>query len=138
MASGKSISIEPAKHAASVHGILGCSDCHATIKEFPHPNKVAKVRCSTCHSDEASHVANSIHGALGEAACQSCHGDPHEVAAAAQAAPAKCAQCHADEVKEFRKSIHGQAAAGDLDAPSCMSCHGSCIKLTLRAMRPRL
>ncbi len=85
-AAGKSISIDPSKHAASVHGTLGCTDCHTTIKDFPHPDKVAKVQCSTCHSEEASHVAGSIHGALGEGACQSCHGDPHEVAAAAQTA----------------------------------------------------
>ena len=46
--------------------------------------------------------------------------------AAAQLAPAKCAQCHADEVKQFKQSIHGQAAAaGDPDAPKCMSCHGA-------------
>ena len=64
--SGKSISIDPAKHAASVHGILGCTDCHTTIKDFPHPDKVVKVQCSTCHAEEASHVAGSIHGALGE------------------------------------------------------------------------
>ena len=123
---GKSISIDPTKHAASVHGTLGCIDCHSQIKDFPHPAKVAKVQCLSCHSDEASHVAGSIHAALGEEACQSCHGNPHEVAVATQIAPAKCAQCHADEVKEFRKSIHGQAAAsGDPDAPTCISCHGS-------------
>ena len=123
--SGKSISIDPAKHAASVHGILSCTDCHTTIKDYPHPAKVAKVQCSTCHADEASHVPNSVHSALGDGACQSCHGDHHEVAPAAQMAPAKCAQCHADEVKEFRQSIHGQAAAaGDPDAPNCVSCHG--------------
>lgn len=122
---GKSLSIDPAKHAASVHGILGCTDCHATIKEYPHPAKIPKVQCSTCHADEASHVPNSIHGAV-DVTCLSCHGDPHEVAAAARTVPAKCAQCHADEVKEFRQSIHGQAAAaGDPDAPNCMSCHGS-------------
>ena len=125
-ASGKTISIDPAKHAASVHGILGCTDCHTTLKDFPHPDKIAKVQCSTCHTEEASHVAGSIHGALGDGACQSCHGDPHEVAAAAQTAPTKCAQCHADEVKDFRQSIHGKAAAaGDPDAPNCGSCHGS-------------
>jgi formate dehydrogenase gamma subunit len=127
MTSGKgvSISIDPAKHAASVHGTLGCTVCHTTLKDFPHPDKVPKVRCSTCHSEETSHLAGSIHAALGEGACQSCHGDPHVVTAAAQTAPAKCAQCHADEVKEFRQSIHGQAAAsGDPDAPNCLSCHG--------------
>ena len=57
---GKSISIDPARHAASVHGTLGCNDCHATIKDFPHPDKVAKVQCSTCHTEEASHVTSSI------------------------------------------------------------------------------
>lgn len=123
---GKTISIDPAKHATSVHGTLGCTDCHTNIKDFPHPDKILKVRCSTCHTDKTSHVTSSIHAALGDGACQSCHGDPHEVAPAAQVAPAKCAQCHADEVKAFRQSIHGQAAAaGDPDAPNCLSCHGS-------------
>ncbi len=122
---GKNISIDPGKHAASVHGTLGCKDCHQTIKDYPHPAKVTKVVCASCHDDEASHVPNSVHSALGEAACESCHGNHHEVTAAAQLAPAKCAQCHADEAKEFKQSIHGQAAAaGDPDAPTCMSCHG--------------
>ena len=123
--SGKSISIDSARHAASVHGILSCRACHTSIKDYPHPAKVSKVKCATCHGDEASHVPNSVHSALGDLACQSCHGDHHEVAAAARTTLAKCAQCHADEVKEFRQSIHGQAAtAGDTDAPTCMSCHG--------------
>jgi formate dehydrogenase gamma subunit len=124
--SGKSISIDSARQAESVHGILSCRECHTSIKDYPHPAKMVRVQCSTCHTDEASHVPASVHGALGDAACQSCHGDHHEVAAAAQLlAPAKCAQCHADEVKEFRQSIHGQAAAaGDPDAPTCFSCHG--------------
>jgi hypothetical protein len=55
---GKSISIDPTKHAASVHGILSCKDCHATIKDYPHPARVTKVQCSTCHADEASHLPN--------------------------------------------------------------------------------
>ena len=123
--SGKSISVDPAKHSASVHGILSCSDCHTTIKDYPHPAKIAKVQCATCHADEAAAVPNSIHSALGEQACQSCHGNVHEVKAAADLAPRKCAECHADEVKAFRESIHGEAAAkGDPDAPKCVSCHG--------------
>jgi len=123
---GKSISIDPGKHAASVHGTLSCKDCHQIIKDYPHPAKVVKVQCSTCHEDEAAHVPNSVHSALGDEACESCHGNHHEIAVASQMAPAKCAQCHADEVKEFKQSIHGQAAAaGDPDAPTCVSCHGS-------------
>ncbi|MGA2966302.1 MAG: cytochrome b/b6 domain-containing protein [Terriglobales bacterium] len=123
-ASGKSVSIDSAKHAASAHGILGCTDCHTTIKDFPHPEKVVKVECSACHADEASHAPTSVHGTAG-VSCQSCHGNVHEVVAGAQIVPAKCAQCHADEVKEFRQSIHGQAAAaGDPYGPTCLSCHG--------------
>ncbi len=123
---GKSITVDPAKHAASIHGgILGCTDCHTNIKDYPHPAKAVKVQCSTCHEDEAARVPTSMHSALGSDACQSCHGNPHEVSPAAAIAPAKCAQCHADEVKEFRTSIHGQAAAaGDPDSPKCVSCHG--------------
>jgi cytochrome b subunit of formate dehydrogenase len=125
-ANGKSISVDPAKHAASVHGTLSCKDCHTTIKDYPHPVKVVKIQCSTCHTDESSHIATSVHATLGDMACQSCHGNHHEVALVAQVTPAKCVQCHADEVKEFRQSIHGKAAAaGDPDAPTCLSCHGA-------------
>jgi cytochrome b subunit of formate dehydrogenase len=123
--SGKSISIDPNKHAASVHGVLACTVCHTSIKDFPHPAKVPKVQCLTCHEDEAKHLSSSIHAVLGEQACQSCHGNEHEITAAAEVAPTKCAQCHVDEVKDFKQSIHGQAAAsGDAQAPKCVSCHG--------------
>lgn len=53
---GKSLAIDPAKHAASVHGTLGCTDCHTTIQEYPHSNKAQKARCATCHADEASNM----------------------------------------------------------------------------------
>ena len=123
--SGKDISIDQSKHAASVHGVLGCTDCHTKIQDYPHPVKVAKVQCLTCHEDEAKHLSASIHGVLGEQACQSCHGNAHEIVSAAEIAPSKCVQCHADEVKDFKQSIHGQAAAsGDVQAPKCFSCHG--------------
>jgi len=123
---GKDISINPAKHAASAHGVLGCTDCHTSIKEFPHPAKIAKVECSTCHTDEAKAYGTSVHSMLGEDACASCHGNVHELVTTEKLAPAKCEECHADEVKQFGESIHGQAAKkGDPDAPTCESCHGS-------------
>lgn len=122
---GANISIRPEKHAASVHGILGCKDCHTTIKDFPHPAKISKVQCASCHADQATAAAKSIHAALGETACASCHGNVHEIGAAAKIQPEKCAECHAGEIKEFAQSVHGRAAkAGDPDAPTCASCHG--------------
>ncbi len=122
---GANISIRPEKHAASVHGILGCKDCHTAIKDFPHPAKISKVQCASCHADQATAAAKSIHAALGETACASCHGNVHEIGAAAKVQPEKCAECHAGEIKEFAESVHGRAAkAGDPDAPTCASCHG--------------
>ena len=127
---GKDISIRPEKHAASVHGILACTDCHTQIKQFPHPAKIAKVECAACHADEASDVPKSTHSALGEAACSSCHGNVHEIAEAAKILPGKCAECHGEVVKNLANSIHGQVAkAGDPDAPTCTSCHGPVHKI---------
>ena len=123
---GVDISIRPEKHAASVHGVLGCKDCHTGIKNFPHPATISKVQCASCHADQAADAAKSVHAALGETACASCHGNVHEIGAATKAQPAKCSECHADEVKELAESIHGRAAkGGDPDAPTCSSCHGS-------------
>jgi len=123
--SGKDISIDAAKHAASAHAVLGCHDCHTTIKDFPHPAKIAKVRCATCHEDEAKSFTTSAHSLLGDTACALCHGSVHELTTADKLMPAKCVECHAQEVKEFADSIHGQAAKnGDPDAPKCESCHG--------------
>ena len=123
---GKSISIDPARHAASAHAVLGCKDCHTGIKEFPHPSKIAKVQCSTCHADEAKSFPASAHSILGESACASCHGSVHELTTAEKLTPEKCTECHAQEVNALASSIHGQAAkSGDPDAPKCESCHGS-------------
>jgi len=122
---GKNISIDPAKHVASAHGVLGCKDCHTDIKDFPHPAKVVKVQCATCHADEAKAFPASAHSILGESACASCHGSVHDLTTAEKLIPAKCVDCHADEVKALASSIHGQAAkSGDPDAPKCVSCHG--------------
>jgi len=133
---GKDISIRPEAHAASAHGILGCKDCHTSVKDFPHPAKIAKVQCSTCHAAESSALPKSIHSALGEQACSSCHGNVHEVTSAATLAPEKCAQCHRQQVSEFINSVHGRAAkAGDPDAPSCSSCHGA-IHAVVSAAEP--
>jgi formate dehydrogenase gamma subunit len=123
---GKDISVNAEKHAASAHAILGCQDCHTGIKDFPHPAKIKKAQCATCHADEVKAFGTSAHAILGEAACSTCHGSVHELTTAEKLMPAKCVECHEQEVKEFADSIHGQAAKkGDPDAPKCASCHGA-------------
>jgi cytochrome b subunit of formate dehydrogenase/DnaJ-class molecular chaperone len=122
---GKSISIDAAKHAAGAHSVLGCQDCHSSIKEFPHPAKVAKVQCVTCHNQEVKDFSKSAHALLGENACATCHGNVHDLTTAEKLMPAKCGDCHGDQMKALAESIHGQAAkSGDPDAPKCTSCHG--------------
>ena len=123
---GRSLHVDGAKQKASVHGSLACRDCHSDIKEFPHPKKVARVDCSSCHVQESAAVPASLHGAMfGKEACLSCHGDPHEIRSVGKPAARECEACHADVLKEFRDSIHGRPGADGAAIATCESCHGS-------------
>ncbi len=53
-AAGHSIAVDGQKFSASIHGSLQCSNCHADIKDYPHPDKIAPVDCKTCHADQAA------------------------------------------------------------------------------------
>jgi cytochrome b subunit of formate dehydrogenase len=128
--SGRSVFVDPAKHQASVHAILSCTSCHTDIKEFPHPSRVAKVECASCHADQAADVPKSVHGALGTDGCTSCHGPAHYTQAASSVMPKQCATCHSDEVKKFLSSAHGAAMAkGESGSSSCEACHGPAHKI---------
>lgn len=128
--SGHSVYVDESKHKSGAHSILGCTDCHTNIKEFPHPAHRAKVSCATCHADQAGDVPKSVHGLLGAHACNSCHGSAHDAQAAASLAPKICGSCHKDELKGFVASVHATAAKnGDAQAPSCQTCHGAVHKI---------
>lgn len=128
--SGRSVYVDETKHAAGAHSNLSCTDCHTNIKEFPHPTRIAKVSCATCHADEAADLPKSAHSLLGADACASCHGSAHNAQPAAGLVPQLCASCHSDEVKGFLSSVHGIAAKkGDAQAPSCQTCHGPVHKI---------
>ncbi len=122
---GRSLYVDAAKHAASVHGELGCTTCHAGVKEYPHPKPMPRVSCASCHDDQASQVPKSVHGILGKASCASCHGSEHEVQAAAKVVPGQCATCHEDAAHGYDASVHAVARkGGDMQTPTCLSCHG--------------
>ena len=78
-AAGHSISVDGEKFATSIHGSLKCNDCHADIKDYPHPDHIAKVDCKKCHADEAPELAGSVHSSSKEHPCTSCHGDAHAI-----------------------------------------------------------
>ncbi len=134
--SGRSVYVDPAKHKASVHGGLGCTTCHTTIKDYPHPKRIPRVTCASCHAKPAADVPRSAHAALGAKACASCHGGAHEVNRAGKDAGRECISCHADAVRDYQLSIHATVRrAGGADSANCQSCHGP-THTVLRAADP--
>ena len=145
-ASGHSISVDGHKFGDSVHGIQQCTDCHADIKGYPHPDKIAPVDCSKCHVDEAKGLGGSVHSNSADHPCTSCHGDAHSIfpktdprsAVYPLNVPKTCGTCHGTEgmakkhglasvYPMYIDSIHGFALSkeGLLVAANCQSCHGS-------------
>jgi predicted CXXCH cytochrome family protein len=137
-ANGKSVGVDANKFHGSIHGGLKCNDCHKDIHDYPHPDHPAAVQCETCHADEASAIAGSIHakastsvpGATGwkAHACTGCHGNAHEIVTKTDPnstvyplnIPKTCGGCHGDPAmaKKFHlpnvyalyiDSIHGFA-----------------------------
>ena len=144
-ANGRNVGVDADKFHSSLHGSLSCSDCHTSIKEYPHPEKLTAVKCETCHADQSSAIGGSVH-ADGTHRCTSCHGDAHSIFPKSDARsavyplniPKTCGNCHANETlakkyglqnvyATYMDSIHGYAVSkeGLLVAANCMSCHGS-------------
>ena len=104
-ASGHSVSVDGHKFDASIHGPLQCKDCHTAIKEYPHPEQKAPVKCETCHADEAAGLVGSVHADGKDHPCTSCHGDAHSIfpksdpksAVYPLNVPRTCGQCHGTE-----------------------------------------
>jgi predicted CXXCH cytochrome family protein len=143
---GHSISVDAQKFHLSIHGSLECGNCHADIKEYPHPDKVKHVDCSTCHAEQAAKLVGSVHADGADHPCTSCHGDAHSIfpksdpksAVYPLNVPRTCGQCHGNEgmgqkhglpsiYPSYIDSIHGFALSkeGLLVAANCQTCHGS-------------
>ncbi len=143
---GHSIAVDGKVFSESVHGPFSCKDCHTDIKEYPHPDKIAKVECKSCHADEASGLAGSVHADAKEHPCTSCHGSAHKIFPKTDSRsavyplniPKTCGQCHSNDgmankhglasvYPKYIDSIHGFALSkeGLLVAANCQSCHGS-------------
>ena len=149
---GSSVTVDPKAFEHSVHSPLSCTDCHADLakaEDFPHPEKLAKVDCSSCHDDPAKQLLTSVHskrphGNGPSLACIDCHGPPHRILPSTDAdsatnklnIAATCGRCHGDGqapkgfqgpavARMFADSIHGQALtrAGLVVAPTCSDCH---------------
>ncbi len=135
--------------ATSVHAKWHCIDCHADVDRIPHPARLAPVNCQRCHfpgnpvgaPEEVNYEGylKSVHGRLRQAgnakapACQDCHG-AHGVSKHTEVTalvhprnvPKTCGRCHVQTFAEYITSAHGVALLqnGNIEAPSCSSCHG--------------
>lgn len=141
---------------ASPHAELECSSCHTDLqgKEFPHPEKLARVDCGMCHPDEQAQFDASLHGRAAKRgdslapSCKDCHGthnvlrhtDPASPTSTMQV-PRLCGRCHREgtPVSETRNipqenilgnyvdSIHGEGLfrRGLTVTAVCTSCHTS-------------
>ena len=78
-----SLYVDLKKFDRSVHKQAGCAGCHpdADVKDFPHPETLGPVKCSTCHGDQNKEFNAGIHGkALAKRepyapTCSECHGN---------------------------------------------------------------
>ena len=140
-ADGRSVTVDPSRYAASVHGALemACTACHTDLEgvEMPHEAKLKKVDCSSCHEDQVHAYDVSIHASARRkdtgsvaATCVDCHGT-HDMRARTDSAsttyplnlPTTCAKCHgnADIITK------GHIAAGNVAAQFVDSIHGRAL-----------
>jgi predicted CXXCH cytochrome family protein len=133
-----SVYVDGKKFAASVHGSLDCTGCHADLegKELPHEEDLAPAQCGSCHEAEQTQHSKSLHGqaiSRGDPLaprCKDCHG-AHDIlpvkdfrsTVAPLNVPALCGKCHREGspvqrqraihqdhiVENFSESIHGEA-----------------------------
>ncbi|MDZ7262860.1 MAG: cytochrome b [candidate division KSB1 bacterium] len=148
-----SLFVDEKRFGESVHGALGCVDCHSDITEIPHPEELARVQCGNCHSEVEEEYLASYHGlsllkgVKDAPSCHDCHGnhyvrttdDPESMVYPANL-PQTCAICHANlEIARnyhisipnpydaYKSSIHFKAVkeSGNTASATCSNCHGS-------------
>ncbi|MGE5176400.1 MAG: hypothetical protein ACM3JJ_08495 [Hyphomicrobiales bacterium] len=116
---GRSLYVDAAKVAASIHAKTACSQCHSDVTASrlrPCETIKQKVDCSSCHAEIGQEYATSTHGQLfakkdpNAPTCKECHGT-HEIRAKVDPAsatfptnvPRLCAQCHREGQKAARR-----------------------------------
>jgi hypothetical protein len=171
--SGHTVYVDPVRYQASMHGRGGiaCISCHqdlAGYDNWPHPEKLEKVDCSTCHDQEFELWSQSVHGLSARekgdfdaASCVNCHGSHYITPDSVSSSPVypsnlprTCLHCHGDsglegkhegmgraeKVKLYLGSVHGRALekSGLVITATCSSCHGSHRILALKEFYPTI
>lgn len=99
------LNVDTKKFESSVHGQLGCPDCHMKFADNPHSAPSASVPA------EILSLSSKISGKYKV--------DP--------VAGASCMRCHEDLVRKVLASVHGRNITdkGQNDGALCVDCHGS-------------
>lgn len=124
-ANGAPVVVDTERFAKSVHGPLSCVDCHSDLAagvEFPHPEKLAKVKCATCHEQSVEQYEHGIHA-------DARHKDPNSRAAT-------CVDCHGGSAHGILPSSDPESATNKLKvARTCAKCHGNKAPVNLSGGR---
>ena len=104
----------------TVHSNVSCTECHSTITSLPHPDKLVKPSCASCHKEAVEAFDRSAHKRKG----------------------VECSQCHTthnlNKGRKYCVSCHGAvshpslpSAAKHLSSLTCAACHGDPKKMSL-------
>ena len=108
--------------AASAHGELGCGDCHAGLRRYPHGDAPPPTPCADCHEATEQRWAAGLHALDAAAECTDCHG-VHDVLTGESLGTAEGIRY----VREACRSCHFAALAPPdephRDSVSCAGCH---------------
>lgn len=131
-----SLHVSAEAFARSVHGVIGCSACHAYIDLQTHPAAASDIEsrrqysieraegCRLCHGDAFEQYEGSLHSArVGEGhplapVCTGCHGS-HSVSP--RTAYETCVGCHAADLSAHSKWLPNAGLHQEI--VSCAACH---------------
>lgn len=138
---GSSVAVAADALGKSAHGTIACISCHADLAkttEWPHPEKLQRATCGTCHEQEGANYVDSVHGRAATKSglavaplCSTCHGTHNIQPAAAPESSvhrtkiaATCTTCHTGIEPLYGKSVHAQPLGPqDTAAAVCSDCH---------------
>lgn len=99
------VHIDTERFSESVHGVLGCTDCHVSYAGGPHETPISAL------DEDLAPIVPFI-------------SKKRKIDPVAEAA---CLRCHPKAYETFKESVHGKNMfeKGLADAPTCTDCHGT-------------